>query len=185
MHVPYVCFPRAQEHDEEPQRWYEPSHPLQKGRCLLTTLLFYSIFFGLSGKKRHPLEVFLRISGHTRERVNLATGEERGNCVFCQVQIPALQEHVLFFSRYSGNARFSQDAVEITTPANMHDTYDAPCLLAGLKYCVSRLNKIWADQAYQGWELYDWCRATGDGELKVVKRPPRYADGASNPADGL
>jgi putative transposase len=58
------------------------------------------------------------------------------------------------------------------TPANMHDTYGARCLLAGLKYFVPRLTKIWADQAYQGQELADWCRATGDWELEVVKRPP-------------
>jgi len=58
------------------------------------------------------------------------------------------------------------------TPANVHDTYGARCLLAGLKYFVPRLTKIWADQAYQGQELADWCRATGDWELEVVKRPP-------------
>ena len=58
------------------------------------------------------------------------------------------------------------------TPANVHDTYGARCLLAGLKYFVPRLTKIWADQAYQGKELYDWCLATGGWELEVVKRPP-------------
>jgi putative transposase len=57
------------------------------------------------------------------------------------------------------------------TPANVHDTYGARCLLAGLKYFVPRLTKIWADQAYQGQELYDWCQATGGWELEVVKRP--------------
>jgi putative transposase len=58
------------------------------------------------------------------------------------------------------------------TPANVHDTFGAHCLLAGLKYFVPRLTKIWADQAYQGQELYDWCQATGGWELEVVKRPP-------------
>ncbi|MGZ6307891.1 MAG: IS5 family transposase [Ktedonobacterales bacterium] len=58
------------------------------------------------------------------------------------------------------------------TPANVHDTYGARCLLAGLKYFVPRLTKIWADQAYQGQELCDWCQATGSWELEVVKRPP-------------
>ena len=58
------------------------------------------------------------------------------------------------------------------TPANVHDTVGARCLLAGLKYFVPRLTKIWADQAYQGHELADWCRATGGWELEVVKRPP-------------
>ena len=32
--------------------------------------------------------------------------------------------------------------------------------------------KIWADQAYQGQGLYDWCTATGGWELEVVRRPP-------------
>jgi putative transposase len=58
------------------------------------------------------------------------------------------------------------------TPANVHDTYGARCLLAGLKYFVPRLTKIWADQAYQGHDLADWCTATGGWELDVVKRPP-------------
>ncbi len=58
------------------------------------------------------------------------------------------------------------------TPANVHDTVGAHCLLAGLKYFVPRLSKIWADQAYQGQELYDWCKATGGWDVEVVKRPP-------------
>jgi putative transposase len=29
---------------------------------------------------------------------------------------------------------------------------------------------IWADQAYQGQNLADWCQATGDWKLEVVKR---------------
>jgi putative transposase len=57
------------------------------------------------------------------------------------------------------------------TPANVHDTVGARCLLAGRKYFVPRLIKIWVDQAYQGQELADWCRATGDRDLEVVKRP--------------
>jgi putative transposase len=56
------------------------------------------------------------------------------------------------------------------TPANVHDTYGARCLLGGLKYFVPRLKIIWADQAYQGRNLADWCRSTGDWELEVVKR---------------
>jgi transposase len=58
------------------------------------------------------------------------------------------------------------------TPANVHDTFGARCLLAGLKYLVPRLTTIWADQAYQGKALYDWCQATGGWEREVVKRPP-------------
>jgi putative transposase len=37
---------------------------------------------------------------------------------------------------------------------------------------VPRLTTVWADQAYQGQELTDWCRATGGWELAVVKRTP-------------
>src|SRR5215472_14565520 len=39
------------------------------------------------------------------------------------------------------------------TPANVHDTAGARCLLAGLAYFVPRLKKIWADQAYQRYAL--------------------------------
>jgi len=45
------------------------------------------------------------------------------------------------------------------TPADMHDTQGARRLLAGLKYFVPRLKKIWADAAYRGKELADWCKA--------------------------
>jgi putative transposase len=48
------------------------------------------------------------------------------------------------------------------TPANMHDTQGARRLLAGLKYFVPRLKTIWADSAYQGKHLADWCKAVGD-----------------------
>lgn len=58
------------------------------------------------------------------------------------------------------------------TPANVHDTVGARCLLGGLKYFVPRLTKIWADQAYQGQELAEWCRASSGWDLEVVKRPP-------------
>jgi putative transposase len=56
------------------------------------------------------------------------------------------------------------------TPANVHDTFGARCLLAGLNYFVPRLTIIWADQAYQGQNLADWCQATSDWKLEVVKR---------------
>jgi putative transposase len=56
------------------------------------------------------------------------------------------------------------------TPANVHDTVGARCLLAGLAYFVPRLTTIWADQAYQGHKLAEWCKATGGWELEVVKR---------------
>jgi putative transposase len=57
------------------------------------------------------------------------------------------------------------------TPADTHDTKGARCLLAGLKFFVPRLKKIWADAAYRGQELAEWCQATGDWELEVVERP--------------
>jgi putative transposase len=58
------------------------------------------------------------------------------------------------------------------TPADMHDTQGARRLLAGLKYFVPRLQKIWADAAYRGQELADWCKAQGDWDLEVVERTP-------------
>jgi putative transposase len=67
------------------------------------------------------------------------------------------------------------------TPANVHDTIGARCLLAGLKYFVPQLTKIWADQAYQGHNLADWCRATGDWALEVVKRKPESRGWSQQP----
>ena len=59
------------------------------------------------------------------------------------------------------------------TPADMHDTVGARRLLGGLAYFVPRLKKLWADAAYRGKELADWCREQGDGwELEVVEREP-------------
>jgi putative transposase len=58
------------------------------------------------------------------------------------------------------------------SPADMHDTQGARRLLAGLKYFVPRLKKIWADAAYRGQELADWCKAVGDWELEVVQHFP-------------
>src|SRR5690348_1297555 len=48
------------------------------------------------------------------------------------------------------------------TPADVHDTVGARKLLAGLAIFVPRLKKIWADAAYRGRELADWCRQQGD-----------------------
>jgi len=56
------------------------------------------------------------------------------------------------------------------TPADMHDTQGARRRLSGLKYFVPRLKKIWADSAYRGKELADWCQAQGDWDLEVVER---------------
>jgi len=57
------------------------------------------------------------------------------------------------------------------TPADVHDTRGARCLLAGLAPLVPRLKKIWADAAYRGQELADWCKAQADWDLEVVERP--------------
>jgi hypothetical protein len=38
----------------------------------------------------------------------------------------------------------------IVTPADMHDTKGARCVLAGLAPLVPRLKKIWTDKAYRG-----------------------------------
>lgn len=57
------------------------------------------------------------------------------------------------------------------TPADVHNTQGARRLLAGLNYFVPRLKKIWADAAYRGEELANWCHAHGDWELEVIERP--------------
>lgn len=55
----------------------------------------------------------------------------------------------------------------------MHDTVGARRLLGGLAYCVPRLTKIWADAAYRGKDLAEWCRQQGKGwDLEVVQREP-------------
>ena len=63
----------------------------------------------------------------------------------------------------------------------MHDTQGARRLLAGLKYFVPRLKKIWADAAYRGQELADWCTTVGNWELEVVKRTPGARGFAAQP----
>jgi putative transposase len=54
----------------------------------------------------------------------------------------------------------------------MHDTQGARRLLIAQKYFLPRLKRIWADAAYRGKELANWCQAEGDWELEVVERPP-------------
>ena len=56
------------------------------------------------------------------------------------------------------------------TPADMQDRDGARRLLAGLKPLVPRLNLIWADGAYGGKGLADWCEQQGGWRLKIVKR---------------
>jgi transposase len=59
------------------------------------------------------------------------------------------------------------------TPADVSDPAGARKLLAGLAPFVPRLKKIWADAAYRGKELADWCQQQGEGwDVKVVERAP-------------
>lgn len=46
------------------------------------------------------------------------------------------------------------------------------CLLTGLMFFVPRLKKIWADAAYRGQELAEWCQAEESWDLEVVERTP-------------
>lgn len=59
------------------------------------------------------------------------------------------------------------------TPADVQDRVGARCLLSGLKPLVPRLQKIWADGAYSGEPLAEWCREEGSWELEVVERDPQ------------
>jgi putative transposase len=54
------------------------------------------------------------------------------------------------------------------TPADMHDTQGARRLLAGLKYFVPRLKKIWADSAYRGKELAERKVQTSETLIEVA-----------------
>jgi putative transposase len=58
------------------------------------------------------------------------------------------------------------------TPGDIHDTSGARKVLGGLAYFVPRLKKIWADAAYRGQELADWCQQQGGWELEIVERQP-------------
>jgi putative transposase len=59
------------------------------------------------------------------------------------------------------------------TPADVHDTVGARKALGGLAFFVPRLKRIWADAAYRGQELADWCKRQGDGwDLEVMERVP-------------
>ena len=40
----------------------------------------------------------------------------------------------------------------------------------GLAYFVPRLKRIWADAAYRGKELAEWCQQRGGWELEIVER---------------
>ncbi len=56
------------------------------------------------------------------------------------------------------------------TPADTQDRDGARRLLAGLKPLVPHLDLIWADGAYGGKGLADWCEQQGGWRLEIVKR---------------
>jgi putative transposase len=56
------------------------------------------------------------------------------------------------------------------TSADVQDRVGARCLLAGKKALLPRLKKIWADGAYTGEKLADWCKEQGGWELEIVER---------------
>jgi putative transposase len=56
------------------------------------------------------------------------------------------------------------------SPADVQDRAGARLLLSGLKPLVPRLEKIWADGAYSGDPLSQWCQREGGWELEVVER---------------
>jgi putative transposase len=59
------------------------------------------------------------------------------------------------------------------TPADVHDTVGARKRLGGLVFFVARLQKIWADAAYRGTELAEWCKQQSESwKLEVVGRAP-------------
>jgi putative transposase len=62
------------------------------------------------------------------------------------------------------------------SPADVQDRAGARSLLAGLKPLVPRLKKIWADGAYSGKDLANWCQERGGWKLEVVERD-REAEG--------
>ena len=56
------------------------------------------------------------------------------------------------------------------TSADVQDRVGARCLLAELKPFAPHLKKIWADGAYTGEKLADWCKEQGGWELEIVER---------------
>ena len=56
------------------------------------------------------------------------------------------------------------------SPADIQDRVGARWLLAGRKLLLPRLKKIWADGAYSGDPLSQWCQQEGGWELEIVER---------------
>ena len=71
------------------------------------------------------------------------------------------------------------------TPADLSDPQGARRLLAGRKYFVPRLEKIWADAAYRGKDLAEWGQQQGGWKLEIVERESgSHLASASNHAAG-
>ena len=58
------------------------------------------------------------------------------------------------------------------TPANMSDIEGAKRVMAGIRFRMPRLKKIWGDAGYEGQKLYDELAVDGY-EVEVIKRPHR------------
>ena len=58
----------------------------------------------------------------------------------------------------------------LVSPASIQDRDGARALLAGLAPLVPRLKKIWADGAYSGKALAEWCHDRGGWTLEVVNK---------------
>lgn len=64
------------------------------------------------------------------------------------------------------------DAQSVKTVEEPARTQGARRLLAGVKFLVPRLKKIWADCTYRGKEWADWRTTQGHWNLEVVERTP-------------
>ncbi len=58
----------------------------------------------------------------------------------------------------------------LVSPASTQDRDGARALLAGLAPLVPRLERIWADGAYSGKALAEWCHDRGGWTLEVVNK---------------
>ncbi len=58
------------------------------------------------------------------------------------------------------------------TPAGSERPAGTRKLLAGLAFRVPRLQKIWADAAYRGKDLSNWCQQQGGWTFEIVEREP-------------
>jgi putative transposase len=56
------------------------------------------------------------------------------------------------------------------TSADVQDRVGAQCLLSGIKVLLPHLKKVWADGAYAGEKLANWCKEQGGWDLQIVER---------------